>query len=116
MLTHLPPGLPTTNGIARCSFAAMSKIADSPSIPLSEYAARRDKVLKALKGAAAVVFAGEGGPPLLGRWRPDFHFLYLTGLESEPGAAIVFDPTATHRDRQIVLLLRPLNPEAERWD
>lgn len=73
-------------------------------------------MLKALKGAAAVVFAGEGAPPLLGRWRPDMHFYYLTGLENEAGAAVLFDPTNESPDRRICLFLRPLNPELERWD
>ena len=85
-------------------------------IALSEYVARRAAVLKALKGAAAVVLAGEGSAPLLGRWRPDFNFYYLTGLSGEPGAAVLFDPTHENPDRRCVLLLRPLNPEADRWD
>jgi Xaa-Pro aminopeptidase len=96
--------------------AASNGRAGFGGVPLSEYAARRDKVLKSLDGAAAVVFAGDGSPPLLGRWRPDFHFLYLSGLDAEPGAAILFDPTAEHPDRRCMLLLRPLNPEMERWD
>ena len=89
---------------------------DGRAIQTPEYAARRQKVLKALNGAAAVVFAGEGAPPLLGRWRPDPQFLYLTGLENEPGAAVLFHPVAERADRRICLFLRPLNPELERWD
>jgi hypothetical protein len=81
-----------------------------------EFAARRQAVLEALNGAAAVVFAGEGSPPLLGAWRADRHFLYLTGIESEPGAAVLFDPSAEDPNRRIVLLLRPLNTEMEHWD
>jgi Xaa-Pro aminopeptidase len=88
------------------------------SIPTTEYRARRDKVLKALdrEGAAAVVFSGEGAAPLLGRWRPDFNFLYLTGIDNEAGATILFDPTAEDPKRRCVLFLRPLNPELDRWD
>jgi Xaa-Pro aminopeptidase len=78
--------------------------------------ARRDAVLRRLKGAAGVVLAGEGSPPLLGRWRPDFHFLYLTGLANEPGAAVLFDPTHENPDRRCVLILKPLDPETDRWD
>lgn len=89
---------------------------DGAGIDLAEYASRRRAVLKALKGAAAVVLAGEGSPPLLGRWRPNSQFLYLTGLRNEPGAAVLFDPAADRADRRIKLLLRPLNPEIERWD
>lgn len=85
-------------------------------LPLSEYAKRRQQVFKALKGAAAVVFAGEGSPPLLGQWRPDFHFAYLTGITDEAGAAIVFNPAAEDPKRRTTLVLRPLNAEMERWD
>jgi Xaa-Pro aminopeptidase len=86
------------------------------SILLSEYRSRRQALAKSLDGAAAIVFAGEGAPPLLGKWRADQHFFYLTGLESEAGAAVLFDPTNENPKRRIVLLLRPLNPELERWD
>jgi Xaa-Pro aminopeptidase len=81
-----------------------------------EFIARRQAVLEALGGAAAAVFAGEGSPPLLGAWRADRHFLYLTGIESEPGAAVLFDPSAEDPNRRIVLLLRPMNTEMEHWD
>ncbi len=87
-----------------------------PSIPLTEYVQRRKKVLAALKGAAAVVFAGGGAPPLLGTWLPDSHFYYLTGLEDEPEAAVLFDPKAEDKRRRCVLFLKPLNKEVERWD
>src|SRR3954447_2731238 len=86
------------------------------AIPLAEYQARRQRVLDSLNNTAAIVFAGEGSPPLLGKWRPDQHFVYLTGLDSEPGAAVLFDPANENPRRRVVLLLRPLNPEAERWD
>jgi len=85
-------------------------------IPVSEYVARRKKLLRELKGAPAVVFAGEGSPPLVGSWHPNWDFYYLTGLATEPGAAVVFDPSNERPDRRITLFLRPLNPEMERWD
>jgi Xaa-Pro aminopeptidase len=85
-------------------------------IPLTEYAKRRADVMKSLDGAAAVVFAGEGSPPLLGHWRPDFHFLYLTGIDDEPGAAVLFNPSADDPKRRITLFLRPMDVERERWD
>src|SRR5262249_7596942 len=56
------------------------------AIQTDEYIDRRERVLKALKGAAAVVFAGDGSPPLLGRWQAEHHFVYLTGIENEAGA------------------------------
>jgi Xaa-Pro aminopeptidase len=85
-------------------------------ITLSEYSDRRQRVLKALKKSAAIIFAGDGSAPLLGRWMPDRNFLYLTGIDNEPGAAIFFDPTAEDERRRIVLFLKPLDTEAERWD
>jgi Xaa-Pro aminopeptidase len=88
----------------------------SSAIAIDEFIARRARVLKALKGSSGIVFAGEGAAPLLGRWRPDQHFFYLTGIETEPGAAVLFDPSAEDPRRRIVLFLRPLNIEIERWD
>src|SRR5688500_14182856 len=85
-------------------------------LPVDEYAGRREKLLKALGNSAAVVFAGEGAPPQLGRWRPHPHFLYLTGLDNESGAAVLFDPTAEDPKRRICLFLRPIDPEMDRWD
>lgn len=86
------------------------------AIGVSEYQQRRADVLKSLNGAAAVVFSGEGSPPQLGRWKPDAHFYYLTGLENEAGAAVFFNPAAENPKRRIILFLRPLNIEKERWD
>jgi Xaa-Pro aminopeptidase len=85
-------------------------------ITTTEYQGRRQRLLKSLGGAAAVVFAGDGSPPLLGRWQAEHHFVYLTGIENEAGAAVLLDPSAEDRRRRIVLFLRPLNPELERWD
>ena len=87
-----------------------------PDVAVAEYQDRRTKVLKALKGSAAVVFAGDGSPPLVGRWAAHRHFVYLTGIANEAGAAVLFDPTAEDPKRRIVLLLRPLNIEVEKWD
>ena len=97
---------------------AASSTTDIATIPPSEHRARRDRVLKALAqdNAAAVLFSGEGGAPLLGRWRPDANFLYLAGIDSEAGAAILFDPSHEDPKRRCVLVLRPLNPEMDRWD
>ncbi len=81
-----------------------------------EYRKRRETVLKQLNGAVAVVFAGEHAAPAIGKWRPDANFSYLTGINNEPGAAVLFDPSNENPDRRIVLLLKPMNNEAERWD
>src|SRR4051794_30534599 len=86
------------------------------TIPVTEYQSRRQRVLDALGKSAGVVFAGEGAAPLLGKWRPDQHFVHLTGVDTEAGAAVIFDPTNENPKRRIVLFLRPLNPEMDRWD
>ena len=86
-----------------------------PEIALSEYAARRDKTIAALKGAIGLVFAGESDASLHGAYRPHPHFEYLTGIVDEPGAVLLLDPTAP-AGRQATLFLRPLDPEVEKWD
>jgi Xaa-Pro aminopeptidase len=94
----------------------MATQAKTLSVPNSEYQARRERVLKALKGEVAVVMAGQGGPPLLGRWMPNSHFYYLTGIQDEAGAAVLFDPKSDDARRRCVLFLRPVDPEVDRWD
>jgi Xaa-Pro aminopeptidase len=90
-----------------------------PSKPLitnEEYSARRQRVLKELGGAVGIVFSGEGPGPAIGKFKSDASFRYLTGLESELGAAVLFDPTAEDPKRRITLFLRPIDPEIDRWD
>ena len=94
---------------------------DAPPAPVAditidEYRDRRERLLKMLKGSAAVVFAGDGSPPLVGRWQPHRHFVYLTGIDDEPNAAVLFDPTAEDPRKRVVLFLRPMNIEMEKWD
>lgn len=86
------------------------------SIHIQEYAERRQKVLRALKGAVGIVYAGDGTPPLVGKWRADSNFKYLTGIDNEGGAAVFFDPGAEDPDRRCILILRPLDSEMLRWD
>lgn len=85
-------------------------------VPVSEFAKRREAVLKSLKGSVGIVMAGEHAPPLRGDWDPNFHFLYLTGIRDEVGAMVFFDPSAPDPDRRVILLLRPTNPEMDQWD
>jgi Xaa-Pro aminopeptidase len=87
-----------------------------PGIEPGEYADRRRRVLGALDGATGVVFAGQGEPMLRGSWAPSAEFRYLTGIRDEPGSAVLFDPGNDDPRRRIVLFLRPLDPERERWD
>lgn len=95
-----------------------ARIFDDARISIEEYRERRRRVLEELEGAAAVVFAGTdpGSDYPLGRWRTDRSFWYLTGLDYESGAAVVFDPSAEDPRRRITLFLRPRDPESERWD
>jgi Xaa-Pro aminopeptidase len=86
------------------------------NITISEYAARRERVLAELGGSVGLVFAGEGSAPLLGKWYANKYFAYLTGITNEPGAVLLFDPSAPDPMKKITLFLRPLNPEAEVWD
>lgn len=87
-----------------------------PTIAPPEYAARRARVLESLKGAVALVFAGDADPHLDHAYRPHAHFEYLSGVTDEPGAMILFDPSHPQESKRITLLLRPLNPEVEKWD
>jgi len=86
------------------------------AIAVAEFIRRRERVLEALKGAVGIVFAGDGGGALHGKWQADANFRYLTGIADEPGAAVLFDPSAENPKRRCILFLRPLNPEMERWD
>lgn len=85
-------------------------------IPIKEYASRRSKVIKALKGAAGILFAGDCDGELGTTWRPHSHFEYLTGVTNEPGAVLLFDPTNPVQTRRVVLFLLSRDPEIEQWD
>jgi Xaa-Pro aminopeptidase len=86
------------------------------SITVAEFVRRREAVLKALKGAVGLVLAGEGSAQLHGTWQPDSHFLYLTGIDTEPGAALLLDPQAENPKRRAILFLKPRDPDMEVWD
>jgi Xaa-Pro aminopeptidase len=87
------------------------------TISAEEYAARRTTVLGTLDGAAGVVLAGAAvSSSLHERWTADPMFRYLTGLDHEDGAAVLFDPSAEDPARRITLFLRPRDIENERWD
>lgn len=86
------------------------------TIGVAEFRARRERVLRALKGSAAIVFAGEGSSHVADSWQADWNFRYLTGIADEQGAAVFFDPRSEDPKRRAILFLRPLNPEVEQWD
>jgi Xaa-Pro aminopeptidase len=89
--------------------------ADAPIPPAQPfgpevYAARRAKLMKALGGGIAVLYArGEEDPD---GYRQDSDFYYLTGL-SEPGAVLVLAPE--ERTYKEFLFLKPRDPDDERW-
>ncbi len=85
-------------------------------IKSEEFASRRNKVLKALKGAVGLVMAGNGAPPLRGAWEANSDFFYLTGIRDEHGAALLFDKSNPDPKRRVVLFLRPTDPELDQWD
>jgi Xaa-Pro aminopeptidase len=87
----------------------------APQISASEHRSRRERVLAQLtkpSRAVALVFAGEAAEP----FRPNPDFVYLTGLTTEPGACVLFDPAHPDPKRRCVLFLKPLNSELEVWD
>ena len=90
-------------------------VLNSPQIPASEYQRRRDKVIAALGKSIGVLYSGDASADLHGHYRPHPHFEYLTGITDEPGAVLLLDPTAPAA-RNATLLLKPLDPEVEKWD
>ncbi|MBL9140315.1 MAG: aminopeptidase P N-terminal domain-containing protein, partial [Phycisphaerae bacterium] len=112
--------LSTGRGVAsaRASAPASARppVHAQPSVSPSEFLARRERVLAELKGAMGVVLAGEADPSLHDAYRPHAHFEYLTGVTDEPGALLILDPTNPVSAKRATLLLRPLNPEVEKWD
>ncbi|MDB5326450.1 MAG: Xaa-Pro aminopeptidase, partial [Phycisphaerales bacterium] len=74
---------------------------------------RRETLLKSLGGSIAIVAAGDGAS---GSFKTDANFVYLTGIENESGAFVLFDGGHPQPERRIALFLRPVNSEAERWD
>jgi Xaa-Pro aminopeptidase len=90
--------------------------AQLPSIAPAEVRARRERLLAELGPSAALVLAGDADPNLHHPWRPHAHFEYLTGITDEPGAMLLLDPGHPVPAKRATLLLRPLNPEVEKWD
>ena len=81
-------------------------------IPPTEFAERRRKLLNEIGDAVAVVFAGESRAD----FKADPNFVYLTGIDNEAGAALLFDAGNPDPKRRVTLFLRPLMPETDRWD
>jgi len=83
---------------------------------LKEYASRRNKVGKALKGAVGLVFAGDQDLSVESPWKPHAHFFYLTGVTNEPSAILLLDPSNPVASKREMLFLAPRDPELEQWD
>jgi len=101
---------------AKTAPAANDTNASLHGIALAEYASRRESVLKALKDSVALVFAGDMDASLHGDFRAHPHFQYLTGITDEAGAVLLLDPLNPVEARRVILFLKPLNPELEKWD
>lgn len=88
-----------------------------PTIPLTEYASRRKKLMTTLKKSVAVVFAGNlEHSHLPAPYRPHPHFEYLAGVVDEPGAILLLDPANPIEARREILFLKPIDPEIDKWD
>ena len=96
----------------------MKRVAN-PTIANSEFAARRERVMRSLArdgNAIGLVLAGDADHSLSSAWRPNPNFEYLTGITDEAGAILLLDPSHPVKARRAQLYLRPLNSELERWD
>ena len=94
----------------------MTNAAATPSIPHAEFRERRERLLAELGGWTGLVLAGEADSSLHHPWKPHAHFEYLTGITDEPGAMLLLDPSNPVPSKRATLLLKPLNPEVEKWD
>jgi len=90
--------------------SAAEPIPPAKPFPPAVYQARRAKLIQSLGGGVAVLYAR--GEEDADGYRPDGDFHYLTGL-SDPGAVLVLCPE--ERTYKEWLLLKPRNPDEERW-
>ncbi len=107
------------SGVAHLSHANI-RLMNRPDTMISpdEYRERCERVLESLGGAAAVVLAGSEAtlPSPCWRWQTGRLFRYLTGIDYESDAAVLFDPTVENPAHRVTLFLRPRDPEMERWE
>ncbi len=81
-------------------------------LPVEVYQARRAKVLAELGGCVALISSQGETSGVTEDYRQDADFLWLTGV-NEPDAHLVLQPKSPYR--KVTLLLKPRDPEAERW-
>ncbi len=93
--------------IAAIACGLLAPALTAGAIPLSEYHQRREKLRRDLKGSL-VLFGNKEDPELVGRFRQESNFYYLTGW-TEPGARLLI----THDDE--VLFLPHHNEVVERY-
>jgi Xaa-Pro aminopeptidase len=83
-----------------------------PDLPAAVYRERRARVLAALGGCTAVLASQGEIQGITEDYRQDADFYWLTGI-NEPDAYLVLQPNSKYRE--VVLYLKPRDPEAERW-
>lgn len=81
-------------------------------LPVTVYQERRARLIQALGGCVAVLSAQGEVSGITEDYRQDADFYWLTGV-NEPHAHLVLLPKSAYR--KVVLLLKPRDPEAERW-
>jgi Xaa-Pro aminopeptidase len=101
---------------SKASTRTRAALSAAPAIEPREFARRRERLLKALEGSVALVFAGDADPNLHAPYAPHAHFRWLTGVIDEPGAVLMLDPRNPNPAWRTRLFLKPLNPEREKWD
>jgi Xaa-Pro aminopeptidase len=79
---------------------------------LQVFKERREFLSQKMGEGIGLVFAGEEHEGSRFEVNPDFY--YLTGLDDEPGAILILAPA--EKRRKEMLLLKPRNPEEERWE
>lgn len=94
----------------------MSNADRNAAISSTEFRTRRERLLADLGQSTGLILAGDADPSLHHPWKPHAHFEYLTGITDEPGAMLLLDPLHPSLRKRATLLLRPLNPEVEKWD
>jgi Xaa-Pro aminopeptidase len=81
-------------------------------LPTEVYQERRARVMAALGGCATVISSQGQVSGITEDYRQDGDFFWLTGI-NEPDAHLVLQPKSAYR--KVILVLKPRDPEAERW-
>ena len=89
--------------------------AETPSIDVDVFKARRAALMEKLDGRVAVIYGAkaQAGGVTESLFIQESNFYYLTGV-SEPGAALLIAPEA--KQYKEILYLQPRNPDVENWN